>query len=247
MSSRACRPRRRSRGSPEDEVAQQQAPVRVRVGAHPSIAGRRLSGQLGQQPAVLVEELLGPVAAHPLLEPASLVFAVPNSGERNLVRPPRSLDRNAVDLSRAGPALRRPEDEHRPARPLEAAALPRRCLDLRDRVERAVERGGEALVHQRRIPHRRSRPRRGSGPSRSPRRAPGARARGSARAPSGSRSSSRSDAGSAERHRRVRGLRNLFECQLAASGPVSASPSPTTQATSRSGLSKAAPKACTSA
>ena len=39
----------------------------------------------------------------------------------------------------------------------------------------------------------------------------------------------------------VAGLRNLFECQLVASGPVSASPSPITQATSRSGLSKAAP------
>ena len=34
--------------------------------------------------------------------------------------------------------------------------------------------------------------------------------------------------------------------QLVASGPVSASPSPTTAATIRSGLSKAAPKACTS-
>ena len=37
------------------------------------------------------------------------------------------------------------------------------------------------------------------------------------------------------------------ECQLVASGPVSASPSPTTQPTIRSGLSKAAPKACESA
>ena len=53
----------------QDEVVQQQAPVRVRVGAHPAIAGRSLRGQLGQQPAVLVEELLGPVASHPLLEP----------------------------------------------------------------------------------------------------------------------------------------------------------------------------------
>ena len=40
------------------------------------------------------------------------------------------------------------------------------------------------------------------------------------------------------------GLRNLFECQEVASGPVSASPSPTTATTSRSGLSNAAPKAC---
>ncbi len=37
------------------------------------------------------------------------------------------------------------------------------------------------------------------------------------------------------------GLRNLLECQLVARAPVSASPSPTTHATTRSGLSKAAP------
>jgi hypothetical protein len=41
-------------------------------------------------------------------------------------------------------------------------------------------------------------------------------------------------------------LRNLLECQLVASGPVSASPSPTMQATIRSGLSNAAPQACVS-
>ena len=40
----------------------------------------------------------------------------------------------------------------------------------------------------------------------------------------------------------VAGSRNLLECQEVASGPVSASPSPTTQATTRSGLSKTAPK-----
>ena len=43
------------------------------------------------------------------------------------------------------------------------------------------------------------------------------------------------------------GLSSLLACQLAASGPVSASPSPTTQHTTRSGLSNAAPYACTSA
>ena len=68
-----------------------------------------------------------------------------------------------------------------------------------------------------------------------------------ARAPSGSRSCSRSNAGSAAPRHRAPGLRNLFECQLVASGPVSASPSPMTQATIRSGLSNAAPYACDSA
>ena len=37
------------------------------------------------------------------------------------------------------------------------------------------------------------------------------------------------------------GSSSLFECQLVAIAPVSASPSPTTQQTTRSGLSKAAP------
>ena len=41
----------------------------------------------------------------------------------------------------------------------------------------------------------------------------------------------------------VLGLRNLLECQAVARGPVSASPSPTTQAAIRSGLSITAPKA----
>ena len=41
-------------------------------------------------------------------------------------------------------------------------------------------------------------------------------------------------------------IEELLECQLPASGPVSASPSPMTQATIRSGLSNAAPYACVS-
>ena len=41
----------------------------------------------------------------------------------------------------------------------------------------------------------------------------------------------------------VMGFRNLLECHAAARGPVSASPSPTTQAAMRPGLSITAPKA----
>ena len=40
------------------------------------------------------------------------------------------------------------------------------------------------------------------------------------------------------------GLMNLLDCHEVASGPVSASPSPTTAATIKSGLSKMAPVAC---
>ena len=45
----------------------------------------------------------------------------------------------------------------------------------------------------------------------------------------------------------VAASRNLLECQLVASGPVSASPSPMTQTTSSFGLSNAAPNAWLSA
>ena len=64
-----------------------------------------------------------------------------------------------------------------------------------------------------------------------------------ARAPSDWRSCTSSGAGSAGRRRRGAGLRKRVPFHDPSSGPVSASPSPTTQATSRSGLSMAAPNA----
>ena len=50
------------------EVAKEQAAVGMRVGAHPPVAARGQVGDLGVRRAVRVEELLGPVAAQPLLE-----------------------------------------------------------------------------------------------------------------------------------------------------------------------------------
>ena len=113
------------------------------------------------------------------------------------------------------------------APPLRAARL-----DGADLVEHDVERLRHQLMHGRGIVARdedtaRSRSRRTGSPARSRRCAPG---------PSGWRSCSRSDAGSAAPRRRCAGLRNLLECQEVASGPVSASPSPMTQATIEIGI-----------
>ena len=162
--------------------------------------------------------------------------------ERHLVRAPRALDRQPVDLLRAGPALRRAQHDHRPARPL-ARRRPRARApgSSRDVVERLVERRRE-----------RAGARRGGSSTRVDEQRPLAVAL---------EERDELALGDAREHRRVRdlvavqvqdrkhgavacGFRNLFECQLVASGPVSASPSPTTQATSRSGLSNAAPNAC---
>ena len=95
---------------------------------------------------VLVEQLLRLVRAHPLLELAQVLWVLREAGERHLVRAPRALGRLAVDLLRAGPALRRAQHEHRPARPLRGLACPSGALDLGDLVERAVELGRERLV-----------------------------------------------------------------------------------------------------
>ena len=104
----------------QDEVAEELAAVCVRVRAHPSVAHRRESGELVSKPSSLVEELLGPVAPQPLLELAAMICVLAYGGERNLMRAPGALDRLSVHDTRAGPALRSTENQHRPR----ALALP---------------------------------------------------------------------------------------------------------------------------
>jgi hypothetical protein len=87
------------------QVGQERAAVGVRIGAHPPRAGRVQVADGGHRPAGLVEELLGAVAAQPVLEHAAVPVVLPRVGEGHLVRAPRALDRQPVDLGRAGPPL----------------------------------------------------------------------------------------------------------------------------------------------
>src|SRR5215211_9426699 len=82
------------------------APVGVRVGAHASVAARREFRERRYQPAVLVEQLVRPVTAHPLLELAEMVGVVADIGERNLMGAEGAFDGLPVYDLRAGPALR---------------------------------------------------------------------------------------------------------------------------------------------
>jgi hypothetical protein len=131
----------------KQQVAQQQAAVCVRARAHPPLAARRELEELRHGCAVVFEELLGPVGTHPLLEHAQVFLVPAHVRDRDLVRAPSVLDRETVDLLRPGPALRRAQYDHRPTRSFAVPAL----LDLRDLVERLVERGGEPLVHRERV------------------------------------------------------------------------------------------------
>ena len=176
-----------------------------------------------------------------------MLLVVAYAGERHLVRAPGALDGHAVDLARARPALRRPQHDHRPARPGHVAAVARGGLDLLDPVERVVERRGEALVHR-------------------PRLFAVEAARDEQRLPPVPLEER--DELVLRDPREDRRVRDLVPVQVqdrqdgavrarvqelvrvpaqSRAGPVSASPSPTTHATRRSGLSKAAPNACESA
>lgn len=74
----------------------------------------------------------------------------PDLAERNLMRPPGAFHRNPVDLLGTGPPLRRPQHDHRPARPRLAASVAGPSLDGGDVVEGVVQRSCQQLVHLRR-------------------------------------------------------------------------------------------------
>src|SRR5262249_16640419 len=122
----------RTRGSPEAS--------NVCAAGHRSHADWRscvasLQGQcseLRQQPAVGVEQGLGLVAGHAGFEQLKVRRISAHIGERHLMRAPGTLDLVARNLLGPGPALRRAQHDHGPARPLSLAALTRGFLDLAD-------------------------------------------------------------------------------------------------------------------
>ncbi len=125
--------------------------VGVRVRAHAALAAGRELRERRHQPALIVEQLFGPVAAHPLLELVQVVGVVAHVRERHLVRTERALDRLAVDDLRAGPTLQRPQHDRRPPWPGAEAVGTGAVLDHTDRVEAAVERRREVTMHGRRV------------------------------------------------------------------------------------------------
>ena len=86
----------------------------LRIGAHAAIALRGQFGQFGPQPSGGVEQFLRPIAFHPVFEDFQVLGLV-HVAHRHLVRAERAFGLQAVDDFRAGPALRRAEDDHRPA------------------------------------------------------------------------------------------------------------------------------------
>ena len=126
----------------------------MRVGAHPPRALRRERLQVAGQAARWrrTAPRAGSCASTARAGRGARVAA--GLGQRDLVGAEGSLDREAVDLFRPGPALRGAQHDHRPRRA--GRGRPRRgvpgrgfagiALDGRDVVQHLIERGRELLV-----------------------------------------------------------------------------------------------------
>ena len=125
---------------------QQPPAVRVRVGTHAPLPVGGERGQLLAQPAVLVEQLLGPVGTHPALELGQVGRLRREFGQRDLVCPEGPLHGQSVHHLRAGPSLGCAQHDHRPAGPAGRPAGACRALDLGDLGDRPVECGGHLLM-----------------------------------------------------------------------------------------------------
>ena len=87
------------------QIAQQNAAVGVRIGAHPPVALRRQFGQFRHEPAIFIEQFLGLVAFHPAFQLLDMIGMLGIHQQRHLVRSEGALDLQAVDYFRSRPAL----------------------------------------------------------------------------------------------------------------------------------------------
>src|SRR6266404_9683710 len=120
-----------------DEGAPQQPAIGVGVRAHAPVALGCLRRDFGPQQPVAVEELLRPIAAHPLLEQFDVLGLI-HFPERDLMGPPVTLRLEPVDIFWPGPALWAAQDDHRPLWAPGGLAVAGIYLNRSDLVERRV-------------------------------------------------------------------------------------------------------------
>ena len=121
------------------------------IGTHAPVALRCQLGELGHQPARVVEQLLGPVALHPALEEPDMVRVLRIDEQRHLVGAESALDLQAVDDLRPRPALGRAEHDHRPTRPRGVATVACIVMELVNLGDGLVQGGRHQLVHRFRV------------------------------------------------------------------------------------------------
>ncbi len=129
------------------ECAQDEPAVRLWNRAHALVSARTHLLEHFRGPALGVEELVGPVAAHPAFEQCQVGRVLANLRQRDLVRPPGSLHRYPVYESRSGPPFGRSQNDHGPRRTLRRVLESGRVLDPLDVGHRPLERRCHLPVH----------------------------------------------------------------------------------------------------
>src|SRR5262249_1573544 len=114
------------------KVPKKQATVSVRIGAHTASAFRRQLRELGEELAVIVEQLLGHVALHPFFKYAHVARLLVHLPHWHLMGAPIVFSAFAVDFFGARPALRRAKHDHGPPRPVVGAVSTRTSFNALD-------------------------------------------------------------------------------------------------------------------
>src|SRR6478609_1129365 len=123
----------------------------MRIGAHAARALRSKFAQFSNQAPVGFKELLRPVAAQPGLQDSQTLRVVADVREWNLMRTPGTFCLVSLYGFWTGPALRRPQHDHRPARALRLARGTRFALDRTNAPDSLIQCGSHLLVHFGRI------------------------------------------------------------------------------------------------
>ena len=130
---------------------QQKPAIGMRIGAHAPLAFGRQLRQFRQQSAGRVKERLRPIALHPAFQLRDMIRMRRIHQQRHLMRTKCAFDLQAINHFRPGPALRRSEHDHRPARPDKAAVLPCVVLDIPDFQNDLLQCRCHGLMHRVRI------------------------------------------------------------------------------------------------
>ena len=121
------------------------------IGSH---APGAFGGQLGEfldQPPALVEQLLGPVALHPVLEDRDVLRLGGHVRDRYLMRPPCALHLKPIHHLGARPPFGTDQHDHGPPGSLDHRLRPRSVLYGPYLLKNGVQGRGHQLVHGRGI------------------------------------------------------------------------------------------------